>query len=127
MVMKQVIMEPIIFDRIYHASSFWGELIGLISIEQRARLYRYNANLSFYIFLENNGKHQREHFHAIINNEKIASVFFDTFEIDYINSKVKQSDKLRIAEWVKNNEEVLKKVCIGKDGEYIIPFNEFGK
>lgn len=56
--MKQEIMSPILFDMIYHTSFFWGgELIGIMSTEQRDRLYRYNANLSFYICNENNEKY----------------------------------------------------------------------
>lgn len=126
-IMKQNTIPPFIFDMEYSASSFWGELIGIITIEQRDRLFRCNANLSFYIFNENNGKHSREHFHAFINKEKVASIFLDTFEIDYLNSKIKQSDKHKIVKWVEKNKEVLKKVCISKDGEYTIPFNMFEK
>ncbi len=64
------IMTPLIFDMKYHASSFWGSLIGIVSVEQRDRLFRYDSRLSFYIFHEDNKKHSRDHFHAFIIKEK---------------------------------------------------------
>lgn len=116
-------MKAYIFDRINNWTGFWCPLFGIQSVELRERIAKFNSTLSFAIFHEDNGKHKRPHFHALINNEKVASIYLDTFEIDYLNGKVKQSDKKDIEEWVKKNITVLKEICIGENGRFDIPFN----
>ena len=111
--------------KIHNPVNFWCQLVGIRPIELRERIVRYNSILSFYIFHEENGKHNRLHFHALINNEKVASIYLDNFEIDYLNGKVKQSDKKNIAEWVENNVDALKKIRERPDGKFDIPFNAF--
>lgn len=117
------LMEAWIFNSMHNFTGFWCQLIGIVAVEQRARLGRFNSTLTFYIYQEEHGKHNRMHFHALINNEKVASVYLDNFEIDYLNSKVKQSDKKNIEEWIKKNITVLKEICIGENGRFDIPFN----
>ena len=117
-------IPPQVFDRIHQATRFWSGIVGIIAIEKRELICRYNSTLSFYIFHEDTGKHSREHFHAIINGEKVASIYLDTLEIDYLNSKIKKSDEQKIKNWVNDKHEELRRICVGKDGRFDIPFNE---
>lgn len=117
--------KAIIFDTKYQASKFWCDVMGVIKVETRKLMYHYNSTLSFYIYHEKNGKHFRDHLHAKINNQKVATIYLDTYEIDHLCSKVKESYKKKIQEWVKDNEDALRDVCIDENGAYNIPFNEF--
>lgn len=105
---------------------FWCSLVGIQPIEIRDRLFQYNSSLSFYIYNEDGEKHKRLHFHAKINNEKIATIYLDNFEIDFLNSKIKQSNKKIIKEWVEKNIVALKSICIN-NGKIEIPFHQFVK
>ena len=78
--------------------------------------------LSFYIFNEIQNKHHREHFHAFLNDEKVASIYLDNFEIDYLNSKVKSKDKKEIEFWVQKHIDDLQKIKFDENGKFEIPF-----
>lgn len=94
--------NPMIFNLYFGAAKVFSVPFGIIPIEERQRIARYNSTLSFYIFSEGSGQHHREHFHAFLNGEKVASIYLDNFEVDYLNSKVKSSDKKKMEEWVRN-------------------------
>ena len=81
--------NPMIFNLYSGAAKVFSAPFGIIPIEERQRIARYNSTLSFYIFNEENGRHHREHFHAFLNGEKVASIYLDNFEVDYLNSKAK--------------------------------------
>ena len=50
-------MYDIMYPELHGAVSFWCSLVGIEPIEIRDRLFRYNSRLSFYIFEEENAKH----------------------------------------------------------------------
>lgn len=104
------------------AAKVFSAPFGIIPIEERQRIARYNSILSFYIFSEGSGQRHREHFHAFLNGEKVASIYLDNFEVDYLNSKVKSSDKKKIEEWVCNHIDDLRKIKLDEQGKYDIPF-----
>ena len=76
----------------------------------------------FCIFDERNGKHSRPHFHALLNGNKVASIYLDNLEIDFLSSRIKQSDKKHIIEWVETHEEALIEIWQKENGEFEIPF-----
>lgn len=114
--------NPMIFNLYSGAVKVFSAPFGIIPIEERQQIARYNSTLSFYIFNEENGQHHREHFHACLNGEKVASIYLDNFEVDYLNSKVKSSDKKKIEEWVRNHIDDLQKIKLDEQGKYDIPF-----
>lgn len=118
-------MYDIMYPELHGAVSFWCSLVGIEPIEIRERMFRYNSRLSFYIFEEENAKHNRLHFHAKINNEKVASVYLDNLEVDFMNGKIKASDKKIIVEWVERNSVALQAICKKNGGGFEIPFQSF--
>ncbi len=105
----------------YEILEFWCELLG-ISLASEGLVHRYNHSLKFCIFDERNGKHNRLHFHAFLNNKKVASIYLDTLEVDFLSSRIQQSDKRRIIDWVKANEKELLGIRQKENGEFEIPF-----
>ena len=103
---------------------FWCNCSGIQPYETRDRLCRFNSRLSFYIFNEKEGRHNRLHFHAMINNEKVASIFLDNDEIDFMHSRIKSSDKKKIKEWLEKNVEFLRGIHLNENGQFEIPFNQ---
>lgn len=114
--------NPMIFNLYSGAAKVFSAPFGIIPIEERQRIARYNSTLSFYIFNEENGRHHRELFHAFLNGENVASIYLDDFEVDYLNSKVKSSDKRKIEEWVRSHIDDLRKIKLDEQGKYDIPF-----
>ena len=115
--------NPIIFDLVYKATNVFCASFGIVLVEQRQRIASYKSILKFYIFSEKT-QHNRLHFHAFINDEKVASIYLDNFEVDFFNSKVKKNDQKNILDWVKHNTEHLKKIKLNEDGSFEIPFIE---
>lgn len=113
------------YPELRHSVKFWCSLVGIEPIEIRERIFRFNSRLSFYIFEEDNAQHNRLHFHAKINNEKVASVFLDNFEVDFMSSKIKASDKKTIVGWVERNSKALQEICKKNGGGFEIPFQSF--
>ena len=105
----------------YEFIEFWCYLLG-ISPASEGQIYRYNQSLKFCIYDERNEKHSRPHFHALLNNKKVASIYLDTFEVDFLSSRIKQSNKKQIIDWVKANEEALSEIRQNENGEFEIPF-----
>lgn len=105
--------------------NFWCGLVGIESYEIRDRLWKFNSTLSFYIYNENNEPHHRLHFHAKINNVKVATIYLDTFEVDFMSSKIKASDKKTIVGWVERNSKALQEICEKNGGGFEIPFQSF--
>lgn len=66
--------NPMIFNLYSGAAKVFSAPFGIIPIEERQRIARYNSTLIFYIFNEGKGQHHREHFHAFLNGEKVASI-----------------------------------------------------
>ena len=105
----------------YETIAFWCSLLG-ISLASEGQIGRCNQSLKFYIFDERNEKHSRPHFHALLNNQKVASIFLDTLEVDFLSSRIKQSDKKQIIDWVKDHENALMEIRQKENGEFEIPF-----
>ena len=76
----------------YEIVEFWCALLG-IGPASEGQIGRYNQSLKFCIFDERNGKHNRSHIHALLNGNKVASIYLDNLEIDFLSSRIKQSDK----------------------------------
>ena len=106
---------------VYEISEFWCSLLG-ISLASEGQIGRYNQSLKFCIFDERNGKHSRPHFHAFLNGDKVASIYLDNLEIDFLSSRIKQSDKKHIIEWVETHEEALMEIRQMENGEFVTPF-----
>lgn len=106
----------------YNFLEFWSQLLGISLASEGQLVCRYNQSLKFYIYDERNGQHNRMHFHALLNNKKVASIFLDNMEVDFLSSRIKQSDKKRIISWVRDNEESLLKIRQMENGEFEIPF-----
>lgn len=109
----------------FRARIFWCDLLGIKIIEQRQLIYRCNSSLKFMIFDERNAQHSRLHFHALINGEKVASVYLDNLEIDFMSSRIKKGDERKIVEWVTSNKDALMEIHQKNDGSFEIPFNIF--
>ena len=107
--------------KVYEIIEFWCSLLG-ISPASEGEIGRCNQSLRFCVFDERNGKHNRPHFHALLNNVKVASIFLDTLEIDYLSSRIKQSDKKKIIEWVNNHKDYLLKIRQNINSDYDIQF-----
>ena len=105
----------------YEIIEFWCSMLG-ISPASEGQIGRYNQSLKFCIFDERNGKHSRPHFHALLNGNKVASIYLDNLEIDFLSSRIKQSDKKHIMEWVETHEEALIEIRQKENGEFEIPF-----
>lgn len=105
----------------YEILEFWCELLG-ISLASEGLIHRYSQSLKFCIFDERNGKHNRPHFHAFLNNKKVASIYLDNLEIDFLSSRILKRDKKIIIEWVKAHEEELLRIRQMENGEFVIPF-----
>lgn len=105
----------------YEAVEFWSSLLG-ISPASEGQIGRYNQSLKFCIYDERDGKHSRLHFHALLNNQKVASIYLDTLEVDFLSSRIKQSDKKQITAWVKAHEKALLEIRQKENGEFEIPF-----
>ena len=58
----------------YEIIEFWCSMLG-ISPASEGQIGRYNQSLKFCIFDERNGKHSRPHFHALLNGNKVASIY----------------------------------------------------
>lgn len=101
---------------------FWCGLVGIQSYEIRDRLWKFNSTLSFYIYNESNKPHHRLHCHAKINNVKVATIYLDTLEVDFLSSKIKKSDEKTIKNWVEKNSKALQEICKKNDGKFEIPF-----
>lgn len=108
-----------------YAVKFWCSLVGIEPIEIRERIFRFNSTLSFYIYEEDNAQHNRMHFHAKINHEKVASIYLDNLEVDFMSSKIKASDKNTIVGWVERNSKALQEICKKNSGGFDIPFQSF--
>lgn len=106
----------------WEALEFWCNVLGISLVSERDLIQRYNSSLKFCIYDERNERHGRLHFHAILNNKKVASIYLDTLEVDFLSSRIKQSDKRIIEEWVKNNKELLLEIHQKENGEFEIPF-----
>ena len=106
----------------YEARSFWCGLLGIVCLEQRQLIQDYNSTLKFAIFDERNGKHNRLHFHALIDDKKVASVYLDNLEIDFLTSKIKKNDKKKISKWVEKYKDQLIEIYQNEDGTFEIPF-----
>lgn len=52
----------------------------------------------------------------------MASIYLDNLEIDFLSSRIKQSDKKHIIEWVETHEEALIEIRQKENGEFEIPF-----
>lgn len=78
--------------RRYVFVEFWCSMLG-ISPASEGQICRCNQSLKFCIYDERNAKHSRLHFHALLNNKKVASIYLDTLEVDFLSSRIKQSDK----------------------------------
>lgn len=105
----------------YEFIEFWSSLLG-ISLSSEGQIGRYNQSLKFCIFDERNGKHSRPHFHALLNGNKVASIYLDNLDIDFLSSRIKQSDKKHIIEWVEEHQEALKEIRQTGNGGFEIPF-----
>ena len=105
----------------YNIICFWCSMLG-ISPASEAQIGRYNQSLKFCIFDERNGKHNRLHFHALLNGNKVASIYLDNLEIDFLSSRIKQSEKKQIIDWVKEHEDALIEIRQNENGEFTIPF-----
>lgn len=114
--------SPLIFNLYTGAAQVFCKPFGIIPVEERQRIARVNSKLSFYIFIEIQNKHHREHFHAFLNDEKVASIYLDNFEIDYLNRKVKSKDKKEIEFWVQKHIDDLQKIKFDENGKFEIPF-----
>lgn len=68
------------YPELKYAVKFWCSLVGIEPIEIRERIFRFNSTLSFYIYEEDNAQHNRLHFHAKINHEKVASIYLDNLK-----------------------------------------------
>ena len=101
----------------YEIIEFWCSMLG-ISPASEGQIGRYNQSLKFCIFDERNGKHSRPHFHALLNGNKVASIYLDNLEIDFLSSRIKQSDKKHIIEWVETHEEALIEIRQKENGEF---------
>lgn len=113
------------YPELKYAVKFWCSLVGIELIEIRERIFRFNSTLSFYIYEEDNAQHNRLHFHAKINHEKVASIYLDNLEVDFMSSKIKASDKNTIVGWVERNRQVLQEICKKNSGGFDIPFQSF--
>ena len=113
------------YPELKYAVKFWCSLVGIEPIEIRERIFRVNSTLSFYIYEEDNAQHNRLHFHAKINHEKVASIYLDNLEVDFMSSKIKASDKNTIVGWVERNRQVLQEICKKNSGGFDIPFQSF--
>lgn len=113
------------YPELKYAVKFWCSLVGIEPIEIRERIFRFNSTLSFYIYEEDNAQHNRLHFHAKINHEKVASIYLDNLEVDFMSSKIKASDKNTIVGWVERNRQVLQEICKKNSGGFDIPFQSF--
>ena len=113
------------YPELKYAVKFWCSLVGIEPIEIRERIFRFNSTLSFYIYEEDNAQHNRLHFHAKINHEKVASIYLDNLEVDFMSSKIKASDKNTIVGWVERNRQVLQEICKKNGGGFEIPFQSF--
>lgn len=113
------------YPELKYAVKFWCSLVGIGPIEIRERIFRFNSTLSFYIYEEDNAQHNRLHFHAKINHEKVASIYLDNLEVDFMSSKIKASDKNTIVGWVERNRQVLQEICKKNGGGFEIPFQSF--
>lgn len=113
------------YPELKYAVKFWCSLVGIEPIEIRERIFRFNSTLSFYIYEEDNAQHNRLHFHAKINHEKVASIYLDNLEVDFMSSKIKASDKNTIVGWVERNRQVLQEICKKNCGGFDIPFQSF--
>ncbi|WP_407724876.1 DUF4160 domain-containing protein [Ruminococcus sp. JL13D9] len=109
----------------FEIRNFWCNLVGIRIIERRELIQRCNSSLKFCIYDEKFGKHDRPHFHAFINNQKVASVFLDTLEVDYLGTQVKKRDKKNIEKWVKDNKKSILEIRQLPDGTFEIPFDKF--
>ena len=49
-------------------------------------------------------------------------LYLDNLEIDFLSSRIKQSDKKHIIEWVETHEEALIEIRQKENGEFEIPF-----
>lgn len=105
----------------YEIIEFWCSMLGISPVSE-GQIGRYNQSLEFCIFDERNGKHSRPHFHALLNGNKVASIYLDNLEIDFLSSRIKQSDKKHIIEWVETHEEALIEIRQKENGEFEIPF-----
>lgn len=105
----------------YDFIEFWCSLLG-ISPCSEGQIFRCNQTLKFCIFDERNSKHSRMHFHALLNGQKVASIYLDNLEIDFLSSRIKQSDKKTIIKWVKEHEKELYQIRQKQNGEFEIPF-----
>ena len=113
------------YPELKYAVKFWCSLVGIEPIEIRERIFRFNSTLSFYIYEEDNAQHNRLHFHAKINHEKVASIYLDNLEVDFMSSKTKASDKNTIVGWVERNSKALQEICKKNSGGFDIPFQSF--
>lgn len=113
------------YPELKYAVKFWCSLVGIEPIEIRERIFRFNSTLSFYIYEEDNAQHNRLHFHAKINHEKVASIYLDNLEVDFMSSKIKASDKNTIVGWVERNSKALQEICKKNSGGFDIPFQSF--
>lgn len=105
----------------YEFIVFWSSLLG-ISPASEGQIYRLNQSLKFCIYDERAERHSRLHFHALLNDKKVASIYLDTLEVDFLSPRIKQSDKKRIISWVKDNEKTLSEIRQMENGEFEIPF-----
>lgn len=107
---------------VFEITEFWCKLLGISIISERQLLQRSNQSLKFYIFDERDERHHRAHFHAFLNNQKVASIYLDNLEVDFLSSRIKQSDKKQIIDWVKTHEKALLEIRQKENGEFEIPF-----
>ena len=111
----------------YDFMEFWCSLLEISLVSEGQTIDRFCDKIKFCIYDERNGKHHRSHFHALINDKKVASIYLDNFEIDFLSSRIKQSDKKLIIKWVKENKEELMKIRQLESGEYELPFLGYSK
>ncbi|MBP5349711.1 MAG: DUF4160 domain-containing protein [Clostridia bacterium] len=112
-------MKP--FEK-YEFANFWCGVLGISQCSERALLQRFNQTLKFCIYDERNEPHNRLHFHAFLNEQKVASIYLDNLEVDFLSSRIKQSDKKQIIDWVKTHEKALLEIRQKENGEFEIPF-----
>ena len=80
----------------------FGNYFGFTPYEVRGQIVRFNSKLSIYIYNEDNVKHNRPHAHVEINNQKVAIIWLDTFELD---DGLDKKDKKIVNEYLKNNKQ----------------------
>lgn len=89
------------FDKLNLLKVF-GDYFGFTPYEVRGQVVRFNSKLSIYIYNEDNAKHNRPHAHVEINNQKVAVIWLDSFELD---DGLEKKDKKVVNEYLKNHKQ----------------------